>query len=258
MLLRVFILVIAGSAAGGAAWLTLQAGANEPAPVVATRVEPLPTADVLVAAADITGGQVLSPDKLRWEPWPEQNVNSRFVTRAARPEAIAELAGTFVNGGFVAGEPIREERLMQANANLLSNRIEPGKRAVAVKVSAESAAGGFILPGDRVDVIQTSAVEEPESSGTRNESRIIISNARVMAIDQTAVQTPEGSVLGKTATLELTPAEAERVMAAEAVGQLSLALRAITDHAEIPMVVVETVRTVRVNRAAQRSTVTVH
>lgn len=256
MILRIFILILAVTAAGGAAWLTTQTGAEEvPPPAVAG----MPTADVLVAAADIRSGEVLSPERLRWQPWPETTLNEHFITRDGQPEAISDLTGTFVNGAFVAGEPIREARLMQTNANLMSNKIAAGKRAVAVKVSAESAAGGFILPGDRVDVIRTMTVASPETGESRNESRIIIANTRVLAIDQVAVQTPEGSVLGKTATLELTPAEAERVMAAEASGTLSLALRSVADHAGgTAAIPVERIRTVRIHRASVSSVVTVH
>ena len=143
---------------------------------------------------------------------------------------------------------------METNGNLLSNRLTPGMRAVAVKVSAENSAGGFILPGDRVDVIRTSSVSD--EAGTKNESHIIIANARVLAIDQIDVQRPEGTALGKTATLELSPSETELIMSAEASGMLSLALRAVTDHAETAAAETERTRTVRIHRATQTSTVT--
>ena len=258
MILRVMIFLLASAAAGGAAWLTTQTGADETAAQVEVRREQMPTADVLVAAADITGGEVLSPDKMSWEPWPEQNLNERFITREARPQAVQELAGTFVNSAFVAGEPIREARLAAVNRNLLSNKIETGMRAAAVKVTAESAVGGFVLPGDRVDVIHTMTIPGTDGRPVRNESRIIISNARVLAIDQTSAQTPEGTVIGKTATLELTPRDAELIMAAEASGLLSLALRSVSDHAvETPIRQEQAPRTVQVHRGGESRTVTV-
>ncbi|MEM1161192.1 MAG: Flp pilus assembly protein CpaB, partial [Pseudomonadota bacterium] len=231
MVLRLMILVFALGAAGGAAWLTMSMNKQSQAQQAAAPQEVI-TKDVLVASAAIAGGEVLSPDKIRWQPMPENAVNDQFILRAAQPEAIADLSGSFVNRAFAQGEPIRAERLMATNINLLSNKITPGKRAAAVKISAENTAGGFILPGDRVDVIHT--VTKPGASGQPavNVSEIIISNVRVLAIDQTAVQTPEGSVVGQTATLELTPEDAERIMAAEASGLLSLALRSVTDHAE--------------------------
>lgn len=258
MILRVMIFLLASAAAGGAAWLTTLSGANDATAMVEVRSEKMPTAEVLVAAADITSGEVLSPDKMDWEPWPEKNVNERFIVREQRPKAMDELAGTFVNSAFVAGEPIREARLMAVNKNLLSNKIEAGKRAAAVKVTAESAVGGFVLPGDRVDVIHTMTIPDADGRPARNESRIIISNARVLAIDQTSAQTPEGTVIGKTATLELTPRDAERIMAAEASGLLSLALRSVSDHAiETPIRREEPARTVQVHRGGESQTVTI-
>lgn len=257
MLARAFIFVISTAAAGGAAWLSTYTSAESVQTRVEIRTEQAPTVDVLVAVNDIPGGEVLAPDKLRWEPWPVPSVNDRLITREKRPEAMREFSGSFVETGFVAGEPIREARLMATNKNLLSTKIEPGKRAAAVKVSAESAAGGFILPGDRVDVIQTVTIPGPNGEAARNDSRIIISNVRVLAIDQVAAQTPEGSVVGKTATLELTPDDAERIMAAEASGLLSLALRSVADHADRTVLRSDPAQTVLVRRRGESSTVTV-
>lgn len=251
MILRIFIFLIAIGAAGGAAWLTSQNSARSTVPTAEN--EPAPMVDVLVASRDIPGGEMLGAEHLRWETWPEANVHDQFITRALRPDAIQTLAGTFVRTGFAEAEPIRESRLADANQNLLSNRIASGKRAAAVKVSAESAAGGFILPGDRVDVIQT-----VKASGDlpRNTSRIIITNVRVLAIDQNAAQTEDGTAIGKTATLELSPEEAELIMAAEAMGQLSLALRAVSDHADTTTVM-EPAETVFVRRGTERTAVSV-
>ena len=255
MVVRLLVLMLALGSAGGAAWLTMRSD-PAPTPVAVAAAAQIATRDVLVAKSDIKSGEILQPDNLRWEPWPEANLNETFITRDKRPAAMTELSGTFVNTPFVTGEPIRDARLMATNVNLLSNKLAPGSRAVAVKVTAESTAGGFILPGDRVDVIRTSTAAGAEGAEPRSTSHIIIANARVLAIDQTAVQTPEGIVVGKTATLELAPDEAEMVVAAEASGMLSLALRAIADHADgEPAALVQT-RTVRIHRATQTSTVT--
>lgn len=254
MIVRLFVFILAAGAAGGAAWLSTRSEPPAPVEVSVAAAEQIAMRDVLVARSDIKSGEILSPDNLVWQAWPEANLNETFITRETRPQAMAELSGTFVNTPFVTGEPIRDARLMATNVNLLSNKLAPGKRAVAVKVTAESTAGGFILPGDRVDVIRTSA--RGEGPQTLSESQIIIANARVLAIDQTAVQTPEGIVVGKTATLELAPGEAELIIAAEASGMLSLALRAVADHAQSETAAFEQMKTVRIHRATQTSTVT--
>ncbi len=255
LVLRLMIFLLAAGAAGGAAWLSMQ-GEPQPPAQLAVAPEKVPTSEVLVAAGNITSGSVLAPENVRWEPWPKPNVNETFITRDKRPDAVSELGGTFVNTPFVAGEPIREARLAATNVNLLSNKLAPGKRAVAVKVTAESTAGGFILPGDRVDVIRT-ATRNGADGDPRSESQIIITNARVLAVDQTASQAAEGTVLGKTATLELTPREAEEIVSAEASGMLSLALRALADHYQSETALLDRTRTVRIHRATQTSIVSV-
>lgn len=255
MVLRLAIFLLAAGAAGAAAWLSMQTEPQQPVQITVAP-EKVPTVDVLVAAGNISSGSVLAPENVRWEPWPQTNVNDTFIRRDQQPEAVSELGGTFVNTPFVAGEPIREARLAATNVNLLSNKLAPGKRAVAVKVTAESTAGGFILPGDRVDVIRTST-RNGDGGEARNESQIIITNARVLAIDQTASQTAEGTVLGKTATLELAPEEAEEIVAAEASGMLSLALRAVADHYQSETALLDRTRKVRIHRAAETSVVTV-
>ncbi|MEM1298783.1 MAG: Flp pilus assembly protein CpaB [Pseudomonadota bacterium] len=257
MILRLFIFCFALVAAGGAAWMVTVMNAKQDAVEVVE--QEIPTLDVLVAVTPIAGGEVISPERVRWQPWPETTLNEQYIRRDEQPEAVAELSGSFVNRAFGAGEPIRAERLMETNINLLSNKITAGKRAVAVKITAENTAGGFVLPGDRVDVIHTVTTVEGQGQPARNESQIIIRNARVLAIDQTAVQSPEGSVLGQTATLELSPEETERVVAAEASGLLALALRAITDHTETPedqVVETDEIRTVRIHRGSETSSVT--
>lgn len=258
MFLRIIILLFSLGAAGGAGWLAMEMNErrNE---VRSAEVEPREIAktDVVVAIEAITAGEILTPEKLRWQPWPEAQLDDQFITRDDQPEALSDLAGSFVNRAFASGEPIREERLMETNANLLSNKIAAGMRAAAVKITAENTAGGFILPGDRVDVIHTVTSADDQSRSAQNESKIIIANARVLAIDQTAVQNPDGSVIGKTATLELSPTEAERIMAAEASGLLSLALRAVADHdAEESIAPPQQARIVRIHRAAETTIMT--
>ncbi len=125
---------------------------------------------------------------------------------------------------MVVGEPIRDSKLASKDSGYMAAMLPSGKRAVAVRVSAESSAGGFILPNDRVDVLHTG------KGGTRT----LLTSIRVLAIDQNAVDSGADTAVGKTATLELEPEQAEALAGAQASGALSLALRSTADNKEAP------------------------
>ncbi len=233
-LFRVLVLVVALVAGGIAAYLALNLGPDgSPAPTVVELAPQIQSQDVLVAGADIGQGQKLSADNIRWQRWPEDALNPSYIQKQTRPDAVESLAGSIVRSQFVAGEPIREVKLARPESGFLSAILPSGMRAIAVRVSASNTAGGFILPGDRVDVVQTIAQDNGDA-GSSNVSRTILSNVKVMAIDQTvSEQEGEAVVVGKTATLELDPAQVELITAAEASGALSLALRSMADAAEV-------------------------
>jgi pilus assembly protein CpaB len=211
------------------------------------------TQDVLVASVDIRQGQALSPENLRWQRWPEESLNASFVQKTTRPDAIDKLKGAVVRSQFIAGEPIRETKLARPESGFMSAILPSGKRAIAVAVSAQNTAGGFILPNDRVDVVQTVT---PEGSATV--SRTILGNVRVLAIDQTVEEkNGEAVVVGKTATLELDPEQVEVVTTAQATGVLSLSLRSFADTDEVVAAArEEEASTIRIFRAGRGQIVT--
>lgn len=200
---------------------------GEAAAYVAEPVAAVSMGEVLVAASDLAHGDVVTAGALHWQSWPESALSSAFVLRADQPEAATDLAGKFVRGGFATGEPIRMDRLVAGDARLLSSALPAGRRAVALRVSAESTAGGFVLPNDRVDVLLT-AINDTDRGGAA--SRVIARNVRVLAIDQLVDSSDAGAVIGSTATLELAERQVEAVLAAAASGLLSLALRSSADH----------------------------
>lgn len=219
-------------AAGGLAALLAGRSEQEPAPPPAPVVQ-LPTVDVLIANADIGMGSKLSAAQMQWQPWPAAAAGPTFIRKQDRPNAIEDLSGAIVRGSFVNGEPIQEARLIRADGSGYMAAILPtGMRAISTEISPETGAGGFILPNDRVDVILTRRDREAEkSSGTEvHTSETVLSNIRVLAIDQT-VEDKGGQkvVVGKTATLETTPRQAETLALARQLGTLSLALRSIVD-----------------------------
>ena len=227
---RIVVLIIALSAGAVAAYLA-SGSDNKPAP--AEQVVQLPTVDVLVAKADIGLGQALTPNDLQWQSWPASTAGNTFIRRNDRPDATTQLAGSIARAPFIAGEPIREAKLVKADGSGFMAAILPtGMRAVSTEISPETGAGGFILPNDRVDVLLTRREKNPNPTATADivHSEILLANVRVLAIDQ-APKEKEGqnSVVGKTVTLELKPEQAVTLAAGRQAGTLSLALRSIAD-----------------------------
>jgi pilus assembly protein CpaB len=258
-LFRVLVLAVALVAGGIAAYLALNIGpGTPPAPTVVELAPQIQSQDVLVAAKDIGQGERVSADNVRWQRWPDDAMNSVYIQKQTMPDAVTELAGSVVRSPFVAGEPIRNVKLARPESGFLSAILPSGQRAIAVRVSAQSTAGGFILPGDRVDVVQTISQQSSPDAPAENVSLTILSNIKVLAVDQT-VDEKDGQpvVVGKTATLELDPAQVELITAAEASGTLSLSLRSITDTDEVVSAREEKQSgTVRVFRAGRSRIVT--
>lgn len=198
-------------------------GRQAPAPVKVVQ-QPSETVDILVAKTDIEVGRAIGGDNLAWAPWPTKAAGPLFIKRNARPEAMEELTGAVARGSFVAGEPIREQKLVKGNAGFMSAILPAGRRAVSTEISPESGAGGFILPNDHVDVLLT------RQDGERYVTETVLRNIRVLAIDQT-IQEKDGQkvVVGRTATLEVTPGQAETLALSRRRGGLSLALRSLAD-----------------------------
>jgi pilus assembly protein CpaB len=228
---RIVVLTIALSAGGVAAYLASGSDNNKPAPVESAAK--LQTAEVLVAKSDIGLGQTVGPDNIQWETWPAGTASNNFIRRNERPDATTQIAGSIARAPFVAGEPIREPKLIKANGSGFMAAILPsGMRAVSTEISPETGAGGFILPNDRVDVILSKREKNAALPGSPDvvNSEIILPNIRVLAIDQAPKEKDgQNNVVGKTVTLELKPEQAETLARARQTGTLSLALRSIAD-----------------------------
>ena len=155
-------MTIALGAGGIAAYLASGSG-EKPAPAP---VAQLPTVDVLVAKSEIGLGQSVKPDDLQWQTWPTATASSSFISRASKADAIKEITGSIARSPFIAGEPIREQKLVRADGSGFMAAILPaGFRAISTEISPETGAGGFILPNDRVDVILSRREKNPDSKG---------------------------------------------------------------------------------------------
>ncbi|GAA0779678.1 Flp pilus assembly protein CpaB [Roseibium denhamense] len=224
---RFLVLAVAVAAGLVAFRMIMMSGGSEPE-VVVVPAEQAPSEQVLVAAKDIRLGGKLSKDDFAWADWPEQAVPNGAVTRQSKTVTEETLIGQIAKTPIFEGEPIRPERLIRTDKGFMSAILPKGKRAIAVSVEAETTAGGFILPGDKVDLILTRENDDLVLSET------ILENIRVLAIDATTAGEEDQKNLSpkRTATLELTLSESEIVAQAQKVGTIDLALRSAQDSAD--------------------------
>jgi pilus assembly protein CpaB len=226
---RIVVLAIAVGAGGLAAYLASGSDSKKPHPAQTAQLK---TVDVLIAKSDIRLGQAVTANDVVWQAWPASTASSSFIRRDRHPNATTELAGSIARSPFIAGEPIREPKLVSAKGSGFMAAILPtGMRAISTEISPETGAGGFILPNDRVDVILSKREKNADHSNADSvNSEIILGNVRVLAIDQT-IEEKNGQkvVVGKTATLELKPEQAETLARSRQMGTLSLALRSLAD-----------------------------
>ena len=233
-LARIAVVAIALAAAAGAGFVALnlsQPAEVEPVIITAAPAEPpIKLADVLVTTKDLVMGEKIN-GTLGWQPWPEAGIGPTIITKAVRPDAIKELDGSIAKQAFFTGEPIREAKLIKADHGFMSAILPEGKRAIAIQIAADTAAGGFILPNDHVDVIMTRKIAATTDRPEQTRTETVLRNLRVLAIDQT-IQEKDGEqvVVGSTATLEVDPDQAEALTAAQQIGdRLILSLRALAD-----------------------------
>ncbi|MBD3833843.1 Flp pilus assembly protein CpaB [Brevundimonas bullata] len=162
---------------------------------------------------------------------------SRAATALATGGAKADYIGAVVREPILAGEPIVARKIVRAgDSGFMAAYLEPGMRAMAIRVTVETAAGGFILPGDRADVLLTRQVKMPVGSASGEDTKFVsatvMQNVKVLAIDQaTRAADDAQAVVGATATLEISGRDAEVLALAKSEGELSLVLRSYADTA---------------------------
>lgn len=220
---RIAILGVA-LVAGAAAFFLMLGNKPDIAPVQI--VEPVreETVRVLVATREIQRGQRLALEDTNWITWPKKAVQPTFITDQ-NSSAREELESAVARSLIVAGEPIVNAKVVQAGSSgLMAAILSPGMRAVTLRVSPETSSGGFILPGDRVDILMS------VGRGGRGEggARTIFENVRVLAVNTLYSENTETAhIEGANITLEMSPSDAEAFTSARGAGTLNLVLRSI-------------------------------
>lgn len=250
---RIAVLAVAFFAAIGLALIVHgMVTPKRPEPVAAAAPPPRPVAQVLTAKRDLPIGTRITPEDLAWQAWPVEALNASFVTDGSAPTLPAKMPdkavqkaakvagdmittpapmqafeGAIVKEALVAGEPIVARKVVRAGqSGFMAVVVQPGMRAMAIPITAESAAGGFILPGDRVDVLQSRKPDDSKVFVTE----VLMRNVRVLAIDQSIDPAKDAkTIVGAVATLEIPADDAQAMARGRAQGEVQLALRSYAD-----------------------------
>lgn len=203
------------------------------------------TAEVLVLAHDLPAGTVLQADDLRYDGWPLASLSPRLIRRNGAEDGRTAFAGKIARRQMMAGEPLSDEAVAQRDdAGLLASMLPAGMRAVSIPVTGPSAVAGFITPGDLVDVVMAADLSRtmegktpvPTARLLRYAAETVLRDIKVLAIDQQVARAPDGgAVQGKSATVAVTPKQAEILTVAGLLGPLELVLRGKTPDPEAPM-----------------------
>ena len=216
--------------AGLMAFVMMKGIINKPQPQKQVTVE-INKTEVLVARADIGLGQIAAEKDFKWQTWPADAVTPAFITRAQQ-SAQRELSGAIARAPIIAGEPITAHKLIKpGQGGVLAAILPAGMRAISTKIKEETSVGRLILPNDHVDVILIRRLRT-KNGGEEHVSDTLFRNVRVLALGQ-QIESKEGKKTtdgsANTATLELTPKQAELLALGASMGEISLALRSVAD-----------------------------
>jgi len=238
---RIVMVIVALVIAGGTvmflrAYMNAERMAAQSARVTPVEEPPKPGLQVLVARNEVRTGQIVKPDDLRWQAWPEGSLSPNYAVEGRRP--LTDFVGAVARSPISPGEPITEGKLvLPGSRGFMSAVLQPGTRAVSVPVTVTSGISGFVFAGDKVDLILTHALQ-PATQGEKepHASETILRDIRVIAMDQRSDAKPgEQAQVAKTATFEVTPKQSEIITLALEMGKLSLSLRSLQETTDTPV-----------------------
>jgi len=181
---------------------------------------------ILVAKKDLPVGTILTADHAEWRDWPEKGVAASYYSIKKDKKSV--IVDQVVRSPLTMGEPFTRTAIVKrGDRGFFAAILSPGMRAVTVKLSPTSGIGGFIFPGDRVDVILTHTLKASRDEEYQI-AETVFQNVRILAVDQKTT-TDDAVKIGKTATIEVTPKMAEKVAMLTNIGTLSLSLRALAN-----------------------------
>ncbi len=229
LLLLIGALVVAVSTAMAAR--SLLSGAASPPAEAAQEAAKGPK--VLVAQRGLPVGTIITADSVSFQLWPKEMVQDAYFIDGNTD--MNKLLGTVVRYPITAGQPVTQGSLVApGDRGFLAAALGPGMRAVTIPVSAKTGVGGFVFPGDHVDLMLTQTVQDKDGGNPLKATETILRNVRVLATDQSTETTVEdGKTVVRdfrTVTLEVTPKIAEKIAVSQTIGTLSLSLRSLADN----------------------------
>jgi len=240
--MRILLVILAALAVAGGTGFYVMQGLSAPT-TGEVRVEAPKLREVFVPAQEIAVGTIISPDRLARMEIADSAITSQMIEADVAGEAF--LAGSVARQVLPQGVPIARWAIVQpGDRGFLAAVLPRGKRAVTIPISEVAGLNGLALPGDRVDIILAYSIGGSEDSGPAiRASETVLENIRVLALDQRLGPTKpdpdksgkksDANPVAKTATLEVTPRQAEIIALAGDMGNLSLALNSVRDDEQV-------------------------
>ncbi len=247
MLLRALLIIVSGlGLAAGGVFVTMQMSERDEVPVAAPEVETTP---VLIADVPIGFAVEITRDMVRVQEWP-----SDFVPQGAL-SALDQVVGDEERGyrrakrPIATGEPLLVSKLSGFGEKVtIAQTIDPTKRAISIRVDDVSGVGGFVTPGDHVDIVLTRRDNKEQVATT------ILQNVLVRGIDQIADQERDKPVVVRTVTVEVSPDEAQKLVLAQQAGRLSLTLRPVGNSDQVATSTITTNSLTKITQNVNTST----
>jgi pilus assembly protein CpaB len=224
------ILLVGLVLAGGSVW-SASRWLKAPPAITAQQPAALPATEIVVATADVPFGHAIEAKMLKLQPWPKAALPQGAFTKIEEVVGTAQQERRRARKALAAGEPVVATKVSNFGEKVtIADAINPGKRAMAIKVTDVTGVGGFVTPGDHVDIVLTRHLPNDEMRADTILQRVI-----VRAIDQVADEDRDKPAVVRTVTLEVGPDEAQKLALAQQAGTLSLTLRNLvsTDEAEL-------------------------
>lgn len=229
---QLIILAVAFVAAIGALFVIRGMNQPRPEPESAEQIA-INGQQVLVMTRDVPQGAALTASDMAWRLFPQESVTDQFVRQANTPEAQTQFAGAVTRRSFAAGEPvIAGSVVLPDGRGFLAAQLAPGYRATSIEIEPQSAAGGYIQPNDRVDVLVTIKTRlEGDGAQEQVHTEVVLADVRVLALDDTVQTQATGDaptrVTAAVAVLELSQNDSAVIASAQQRGDISLALRGV-------------------------------